>query len=97
MALTESHIDPQALETITAPTPVLAGEDDMIRDEHTLEFYHHLPNAELCMFPGATHAIPYDDPMLFNTTVDHFSRHPSSKKDHPDDFLKSMDALQKAE
>jgi pimeloyl-ACP methyl ester carboxylesterase len=64
MSLTEPHIDPKSLETITVPTLVLAGDHDMIRDEHTLDIYHHLPNAELCIFPGATHAVPYDDPVV---------------------------------
>jgi pimeloyl-ACP methyl ester carboxylesterase len=97
MALTEPHIDPRALETITAPTLVLAGDHDMIRDEHTLEIYHHLPNGELCIFPGATHAIPYDDPVLFNTMVDHFFQTPFVKKNRLNDLLKSLEALQKAE
>jgi pimeloyl-ACP methyl ester carboxylesterase len=97
MALTEPHIDPKSLETITVPTLVFAGDHDMIRDEHTLEIYHHLPNSELCIFPGATHAIPYDDPALFNATVDHFFQTPFVKKDRLNDLLKSMDALQKAE
>lgn len=97
MALTEPHIDPRALEKITAPTLVLAGDHDIIRDEHTLEIYHHLPNGELCIFPGATHASPYDDPVLFNTTVDHFFQTPFIKKDRLNDLLKSLDALQKAE
>ena len=97
MALTEPHIDPKALENITVPTLVLAGDHDMIRDEHTLEIYHHLPNAELCIFPGATHAIPYDDPVLFNTAVDRFFQRPFVKKDRLNDLLKSMDAMGKAE
>jgi hypothetical protein len=33
----------------------------MIRDEHTLEIYHHIPNSELAIFPNATHMIPYDN------------------------------------
>ena len=97
MALTEPHIDPKALETITVPTLVLAGDHDTIRDEHTLDIFHHLPNAELCIFPGATHAIPYDDPVLFNMAVDHFFQTPFVKKDRLNDLLKSMDALEKAE
>jgi pimeloyl-ACP methyl ester carboxylesterase len=97
MNMTEPHIDPKALETITAPTLVLAGDHDIIRDEHTLEIYHQLPNAELCIFPGATHAIPYDDPVLFNTIVDHFFQTPFVKKDRLNDLVKSMDALQKTE
>jgi len=87
---TEPHIDPKALETITVPTLILAGDHDMIRDEHTLEIYHHLPNAELCIFPGATHAIPYDDPVLFSTTVDHFFQTPFVKKDRLNDIFRSL-------
>lgn len=97
MALAEPHIDPKALETISVPTLVLAGDHDMIRDEHTLDIYHHLPNGELCIFPGATHAIPYDDPALFNATVNHFFHAPFVKKDRLNDLLKSLEALQKAE
>lgn len=41
MMLAEPHIDPKALETISVPTLVLAGDHDMIRDEHTLDIYHH--------------------------------------------------------
>ena len=44
----------------------MAGDKDVIDDEHTLEIFHHLPNAHLCIFPGATHMIPWEDPQLFN-------------------------------
>jgi pimeloyl-ACP methyl ester carboxylesterase len=94
MALEEPHVDPQALETISVPTLILAGDHDMIRDEHTLEIYHHLPNGELCIFPDATHMIPYDDPALFDSTVDHFFRTPYVRKDRLKDLLKSYEAMQ---
>src|ERR1700761_1899503 len=55
MMLDEPHIDPRALEAITAPTLVLAADHDLILDEHTLEIYHHIRNSELCVFPNATH------------------------------------------
>ena len=97
MALTEPHIDPKALETITVPTLVMAGDHDIIRDEHTLEIYHHLPNGELCIFSAATHTIPYDDPELFNTTVDRFFQTPFVKKDRVKDLLKSAEAQEKSE
>lgn len=89
-------LDPKALEKIPAPALVLAGDHDIIRDEHTLEIYHHLPNGELCILPGAANAIPYDDPVLFNTTVEHFFQMPFVKKDRLNDLLKSLDALRKS-
>ena len=51
MVFDEPHIEPSALEAITAPTLVLASDHDVIRDEHTLEIYHHIPNSQLCIFP----------------------------------------------
>jgi pimeloyl-ACP methyl ester carboxylesterase len=93
MILEEPHIDPKALEAITVPTLVLAGDHDMIRDEHTLEIYHHLPNGELAIFPHATHMIPFDDPQMFNTTVDRFFRTTFVKIDRVADTLKSMEKL----
>ena len=43
----EPHIELKALEAITAPTLVLAGDHDVIRDEHTIAIYQHLPNNQL--------------------------------------------------
>ena len=91
--LDEPHIQPQALEAITAPTLVLASDHDLIRDEHTLEIYHHIPNSQLCIFPNATHMVPFDDPDLFNATVERFFRTPFVKKDRIKDFLKSYETL----
>ena len=95
MALDEPHIDPKALEAITAPTLVLASDHDLIRDEHTLEIYHHIPNSQLCIFPNATHMVLYDEPDLFNATVERFFRAPFAKKDRIKDFLKSFETLRR--
>jgi len=93
MMLDEPHIQPKALEAITAPTLVLASDHDMILDEHTLEIYHHIPNSELCIFPNATHMVPFDEPELFNSTVDRFFRTHYVKKDRIKDLMKSVEAL----
>jgi pimeloyl-ACP methyl ester carboxylesterase len=90
----EPHIDAKALEAITAPSLVLAGDHDAIRDEHTLEIYHHIPNSQLCIFPNATHMVPYDDPALFNATVERFFRAPFAKKDRVKDLIKSLQAME---
>ena len=79
---------------IAAPTLVLAGDHDAISDEHTLEIYHHLPNSQLCIFPNATHMIPFDDPARFNAAVERFLREPFVKRDRIKDFLKSYEAMQ---
>jgi len=93
MVFDEPHIEANALEAITAPTLVLAADHDAIRDEHTLEIYHHIPNSQLCIFPNATHMVPYDEPALFDATVERFFREPFAKKDRVKDLFKSYEAM----
>jgi pimeloyl-ACP methyl ester carboxylesterase len=93
MMLEEPHIDVKALEAITAPTLVLASDHDVIRDEHTVEIYRHIPNGQLAIFPNATHMVPFDDPASFNATVERFFRTPFVKKDRINDTLKSLEKL----
>jgi pimeloyl-ACP methyl ester carboxylesterase len=97
MMLDEPHIQLKALEAIQVPTLILASDHDLIRDEHTLAIYHHIPNAQLAIFPDATHLIPYDDPARFNATVEHFFVTPYVKKDRVADALKSWEKLKSAE
>jgi pimeloyl-ACP methyl ester carboxylesterase len=97
MMLDEPHIDVKALEAITAPTLVLASDHDLIRDEHTVEIYRHIPNSQLAIFPNATHLIPFDDPAFFNATVERFLRTPFVMKDRINDALKSLEKLRAAQ
>lgn len=93
LMLEEPHIDLQALEAITAPTLVLAGDHDIIRDEHTVAIFQRIPNSRLAIFPNATHMLPFDDPALFNATVERFLRTPFVKKDRINDTLASLEKL----
>lgn len=93
MQLDEPHIPLKALESITAPVLILASDHDLIRDQHTLDIYHHIPNSQLAIFANATHAIPFDDPARFNATVERFLAEPFVKKDRVQDALKSFEAL----
>lgn len=93
MMLVEPHIEARELESIVAPTLVMAGDHDVIADEHTLEIYHHIPSSQLCIFPNATHMVPYDDSILFNATVERFFRAPFVKKDRIKDTFKSLEAM----
>jgi pimeloyl-ACP methyl ester carboxylesterase len=93
MMLEEPNIPLQALEAIAAPTLVLASDHDVIRDEHTVAIYHHIPNSQLVIFPNATHMIPFDDPATFNAAVERFFRAPFLKIDRINDTLKSLEKL----
>jgi pimeloyl-ACP methyl ester carboxylesterase len=65
----------------------MAADKDVIRDEHTLRIFHAIPKAHLCIFPGATHMIPWEDPALFNQTVEKFFRDPFTRPDTKQMFL----------
>jgi len=81
------------LGEITAPTLVLAADHDLIRLEHILTIYRSLPNAELAIFPNSTHMVLYDDPELFNTTVDRFLVAPFRKIDLIPETMASFEKM----
>lgn len=93
LLLDEPHIELTALSAIAAPTLILASDHDVIRDEHTVAIYRHIPNAQLAIFPNATHMMPFDEPAAFNATVDRFFRTPFVKKDRMADMFKSLERL----
>ncbi|MDB6078707.1 MAG: alpha/beta hydrolase, partial [Akkermansiaceae bacterium] len=80
----QPHIPIADLARITAPTLVMAGDKDVIKATHTVEIFEALPHAQLCIFPGATHQISYDDPERFNRTVDDFLSKPFKRPDSKD-------------
>jgi pimeloyl-ACP methyl ester carboxylesterase len=74
------------LAKISAPVLVMAGDKDVIKDEHTLEIFHGLAKAHLCIFPGATHMIAWDNPALLNQTLATFLSQPYTRPDTKDIF-----------
>lgn len=51
------HVAPEALGAVDCPTLVLAGERDMIKEEHTCLIASHIPGARLHIIPGADHMV----------------------------------------
>jgi pimeloyl-ACP methyl ester carboxylesterase len=90
MCIEEPNIPNFTLKRIHAPTLVMAGDRDLIIDTHTLEIFNALPNAQLCIFPGATHAMPVEDPLTFNAVMERFFRNPFSRPESRD-FFKDPD------
>jgi pimeloyl-ACP methyl ester carboxylesterase len=60
------------LEKIQAEVLVVSGDRDMVRLEHTLQIYKHLPKAQLCVIPGATHGASWEKKDLFLQLADAF-------------------------
>ena len=93
MPLTEPHIAFTAIETIEAPTLIIVGDTDLVRTEHAVAIFEHLPNGALAVLPNSTHAVPIDDPELFNATVERFLSTPFRKKDRIKDLMTSVEKL----
>jgi len=62
----------EELLAIHAPTLLISSDADVIRLEHTLDIYHHIPNAHLFIMPGSTHLLRTEKPTLFNQIVSEF-------------------------
>ncbi len=96
MMLTEPQIKFTELEKITVPALILASDHDLISDRHTLEIFHHIPNAQLQIFANATHMIPFDDPDRFNSVVASFLQNKFVTIDRLGDTMKSLEKLRAA-
>lgn len=71
LMVNEPNIKPEALRTIQAPTLVIAGTKDMIKQSHTEMIAENIPNAKLSIIPG-DHFIANKNPDAFNKEVEAF-------------------------
>ena len=79
--LNEPHISLDAVHSITAPTLLIGGDEDIIRLEHYVEMYHALLHGQLFIRPGAPHG-GLNDPDLgavFNAAAEKFLARPFSR------------------
>jgi pimeloyl-ACP methyl ester carboxylesterase len=49
---------------ISAPVLLIAGDTDIVRPAHIVEFFELLPNAQLAVLPGTTHFTPLGSRVL---------------------------------
>ena len=71
LMVNEPNIKPQELRQITAPTLVICGTRDMIKQKHTELIANSLPNATLKIIEG-THFVANRNPAEFNRAVEEF-------------------------
>jgi pimeloyl-ACP methyl ester carboxylesterase len=69
MVSTQPNITVEQLGRIGAPTLVLAGDDDIISLEHTSALFRAIPNSELAIVPGTSHALMMEKPELVNRLI----------------------------
>lgn len=71
LMVNEPHIQVEELEELKVRTLVIAGTDDMIRDDHTKRIFKGIPDSELAIIPG-DHFIANKNPAEFNRAVEKF-------------------------
>jgi hypothetical protein len=69
MAATELTLNASDLAPVAARTLVMAGDDDMISAEHTLRLYLGIPDSELAIVPGTSHALIIEKPDPCNRII----------------------------
>lgn len=73
LMVNEPNITPEELRAIQAPTLVIAGTKDMIKQSHTEMIAENIPNARLSVIPG-DHFIANKNAEAFNKEVGDFLR-----------------------
>jgi len=81
MMLYQPHISHSELRKIRCPVLIMAGDQDVIREEHSVEIFQNIPKAHLCIMPGETHFTPASNPEFFNQIVARFIADPYIRLD----------------
>ena len=68
----EPALDQSALRAVSAPTLIMASDDDIITLEHTLALYRGITNAELAIIPGTSHFLTQEKPDLVAAIITDF-------------------------
>lgn len=71
LMVNDPNIERDELSKITAPTLVICGRNDMIRESHTKEIAKNIPNAKLSIIKG-NHFIADKRYIAFNKEVEDF-------------------------
>lgn len=77
----QPNIAAKDLSKIKAKVLVVAGDRDVIRNEHSVEIFENIPKAQLCIMPGETHFAPASNPEVFNALANKFLSEPFKRPD----------------
>jgi pimeloyl-ACP methyl ester carboxylesterase len=60
------------LAAIQCPVLVMAGDDDVVRHDHTIDLFEKLPLGQLAIIPGTSHASIKEKPALMQMMINDF-------------------------
>ena len=73
---TEPVMEASELAAVRVPVLVMAGDDEVIALSHTCALYEALPDAQLAIVPGTSHAVLKERPKESARIIRHFLRAP---------------------
>jgi pimeloyl-ACP methyl ester carboxylesterase len=76
LTLFHPNIAFKTLNKIKAPVLLVSGDRDAIQLTHTINIFKNIPNAQLCVLPGATHFAANEKPQQFLTMMVNFFDRP---------------------
>jgi len=65
----EPTLSEKDVAAIPVPVLVVAGDDDVIRHQHTVALYEALRHGQLAVIPGASHGVFMEKPILLSRIV----------------------------
>lgn len=86
----QPHIPDSDLKKIKSDVLIMAGDRDVIRNEHTLEIFNNIPGALLCILPGTTHMVFQDRREWFTAILYDFFDNPPQRTTTVEMMKKSM-------
>lgn len=78
----EPTLTPDDLRRISAPALVLVADDDLMTLAHTTSLYESLPQGQLAVVPGTSHAVVLEKPDLVGRLIGDFLSAPEQPKTH---------------
>jgi pimeloyl-ACP methyl ester carboxylesterase len=83
MFRTQPSWSAEELRVIETPTLVVAGDDDLTPLSHSCSLYEALPNGQLAIVPGASHAVGWEKPELLVSLITAFLANPEPTRSMP--------------
>lgn len=80
MFATEPTLTLEDLASISVPVLVMAGDDEPFDLSHTCSMYEAIPDAQLCIVPGASHEVLRERPRESGRIIERFLRSPVPPK-----------------
>jgi pimeloyl-ACP methyl ester carboxylesterase len=72
MWIPQQFISDNKLESIKIPVMLLQGDQDMIKFSNTLHMHTLMQNSQLCILPGTTHFVLWENPELILSVITPF-------------------------